>query len=182
MKSLYIHENGINFRKAEKSDAKTLLDLKNESHFGTHTVTLANITTQEKWLENINHETHCPRNLVLVGSCYLSHKEEELYDIGIFKLLDIDWQNRRAKVGWDIFSDFRRKGLGTKIVKAGVDFAFNILNLHRLDAQILITNEASLKCAKVAGFQIDGRQDKAVFKNGKYIDNLILGILNEIKK
>lgn len=164
------------FRKADKCDAAELLDLKNESHFGTHTVTYANLSSQEKWLESISCETHCPRNLVLIANVQVLTSG---HDCGIFKILNIDWQNRRAEVGWDIYKDFRGRGYGKKLVKAGVDFAFNVLNLHRLDAQILITNEISLKCAKAAGFQINGRQDKAIFKNGKYIDNLILGVLNE---
>lgn len=175
MNYLYNHSNGISFRKADKCDARTLLLLKNESHFGTHTVTLANMTSQEKWLESISYEIHCPRNLVLVAGC---DDTPSYCEVGIFKLLNIDWQSRRTEVGWDIFAEYRGKGYGKKLVKAGVDFAFNLLNLHRLDAQILITNEISLKCAKAAGFQIDGRQNKAIFKNGKYIDNFILGILN----
>lgn len=176
MNFLYVHENSIAFRKIDKSDAAKLLELKNESHFGTHTVTYANLSSQEKWIESISHDTRCPRDLVLManynGPIYKN-------DCGIFKIFNIDWQNRKAEVGWDIFQYFRGQGLGKKSVKAGVDFCFQILNLHRLDTQILITNEASLKCARAAGFQIDGRQDKAILKNGKYIDNLILGVLNE---
>lgn len=177
---LYIHENGVSFRKVDKHDASLLLDLKNESWFGTHTVTLANYISQEKWIESISCETHCPRNLVLVAGCEFANTPNH-YDFGIFKLLNIDWQNRKAEAGWDVFKEYRGKGKGKKLVKVGVDFAFNVLNLHRLDAQILITNETSLKCAIATGFQIDGRQNEAIFKNGKYIDNLILGILN-VKK
>jgi RimJ/RimL family protein N-acetyltransferase len=169
---LYTHKNNISFRKADKQDAAKLLELKNESHFGTHTVTLANMTSQEKWLEAISEETHCPRNLVLIAS---TTRE---FDCGIFKLLNIDWQSRRAEAGWDIFHECRGKGLGKRLVKAGVDFAFEILNLRRLDAQILATNEKSLKCAQAAGFEVEGTQRSAIFKKDRYVDNLLLGVLS----
>jgi RimJ/RimL family protein N-acetyltransferase len=177
--SLYKHENGVHFRKADKGDARTLLCLKNESHFGTHTVTLANLTSQEAWLNSISHETHCPRDLVLMASAERPNHQFSTDDFGVIKLFNIDWQSRRAEIGWDVFKEFRRKGYGKKLVTAGVTFAFKLMNLHRLDAQILVTNEASLKCAEAAGFIIEGRQRQVVLKEGKYIDNLILGVLNE---
>ena len=176
MSFLYMHENGISFRKADKQDAGILLSLKNESHFGTHTVTFANMTSQEKWLESISYETHCPKNLVLIAT--ITHDMNNS-NCGIFKLLNIDWQSRKAEAGWDIFSHFRGQGFGKKLVFAGVAFAFQVMNLRRLDAQILTTNKASLKCAENAGFKLEGKQKQAIYKYGKYIDNLIYGILKE---
>lgn len=169
--------NHVSFRKADKQDAKNLLALKNDSHASRHSVTLANLTSQEKWIESISHETHCPRNVLLIAS--FEDDTNHIYDFGVFKLFNIDWQSRRAEAGWDIFEEFRGKGKGKKLVEAGVDFAFNIMNLRRLDAQILVTNEKSLKCAKHAGFQVEGCQKEAIFKNNQYIDSLMLGILRK---
>ena len=172
---MYKHTNNVSFRKADIKDAGNLLILKNDSHYSRHTITFANLSTQEKWIESISQETHCPRNLVLIAS------NETNMEFGIFKLFNIDWQSRSAEAGWDIFEQFRGKHQGKKLVEAGVAFAFNIMNLRRLDAQILITNERSLKCAQSAGFNIEGCQKKAIFKNYQYIDNLMLGIIKEEK-
>jgi RimJ/RimL family protein N-acetyltransferase len=113
-------------------------------------------------------------------ACYEDSYKQDL-EFGIFKLFNIDWQSRKAEAGWDIFEQFRGQGQGKKLVEAGVAFAFDIMNLRRLDAQILVTNEASLKCANHAGFKIEGCQKKSIFKNNQYIDNLILGIIKEEK-
>jgi RimJ/RimL family protein N-acetyltransferase len=169
----------IAFRKADRCDIKDLLELKNESWFGTHTVTFANTISQEKWLEKISLETHCPRDLVLIANCTTEHTVfDGGMNIGVFKILNIDWQNRKAEVGWDIYKEYRGKGFGKEIVKTGIDYAFKMLNLRRLDAQILCTNEASIKCAKHAGFALEGVQKQAIFKNGEYIDNLLFGVTN----
>jgi RimJ/RimL family protein N-acetyltransferase len=173
MSFLYEHTNGICFRKADIHDANELLQLKNESWFGTHTITLANLTSQEKWLESISCETHCPKDLVLIANISTSSAE---WKCGIFKLFNIDWQSRCAEAGWDIFATFRKQGYGKKLVLAGVAFAFQVLNIRRLNAQILATNEASIKCAENARFKIEGRQKEAIYKNGKYVDNLLYGI------
>jgi RimJ/RimL family protein N-acetyltransferase len=167
----------IAFRKADRQDIKNLLELKNESWFGTHTVTFANTISQEKWLEKVSLETHCPRDLVLIANFSDKALVNDM-DVGVFKILNIDWQNRKAEAGWDIYQEYRGKGYGKKIVEAGVDYAFKMLNLRRLDAQILCTNEASIKCAKHAGFTQEGLQKQAIVKNGEYIDNLLFGVMN----
>jgi RimJ/RimL family protein N-acetyltransferase len=162
----------ITFRRLDRQDLPDLLELKRESWFGTHTVTLSNTHNQEKWFEEISKDTHCPRNLLLVA--VINDRAR-----GIFKILNIDWQSRRAEAGWDIYKAHRRLGYGKEMVKAGVDYCFNVINLRRLDAQILENNEASLKCAKKAGFLCEGLQKKAIFKNGKYLDNYLFGLLRE---
>ena len=55
---MYIHKNGIALRKLEKTDLLKLKDLKNESWFGTHNITLLNDYEQEKWFESLNRHTH----------------------------------------------------------------------------------------------------------------------------
>jgi len=174
MINLYKYED-IEFRKADRQDLKDLLELKNESWFGTHTVTLANSISQEKWLESISTETHSPKNLMLIAEITNDGRKQQ---IGVFKIFHINWQSRRAEAGWDIYHHFRGKGYGKKIVKAGVDFCFKMLNLRRLDAQILANNEASQKCAAEAGFEREGIQKQAIFKLGKYVDNHLYGLLN----
>lgn len=176
----------IGFKRVDKCDLPYLLDLKNESWFGTHTITLANSISQEKWLEKISDDTHCPRNLVLVADFLDTNNREhctvynsDIVKFGIFKILNIDWQNRRGEVGWDVYKEFRKRGLGEKLVKAGVEFCFKILNLRRLDAQVLDTNAASIKLATRAGFIQEGFQKNAIFKYGEYVNNILFGLLNE---
>lgn len=177
MINLYKYED-IEFRKADRQDLNDLLELKNESWFGTHTITLANSISQEKWLESISIETHSPKNLTLIAEITNDGQKQQ---IGVFKILHIDWQSRRADTGWDIYRHFRGKGYGKKIVAAGVYFCFDVLNLRRLTAEILANNEMSQKCAIYAGFDREGTQKEVVFKKNTYIDNFLYGILNPTK-
>ena len=185
---LYTHPNGVMFRRVEASDLADLAHLKGESWFGTHRVSLVSDESQERWLTALDAEdVHAPGNIVLVaafGEPELDipaplprQKHPGLCNIGVFKVLGIDWQSRRASVGWDVYRVYRGEGLGKRLVQAGVDFCFNVLNLHRLQADVLATNNASQKCAEAAGFQKDGVQTKAILRCGRWIDNVIYGIV-----
>lgn len=170
---LYNHKSGISFKKVNESHLYDLLCLKEESWFGTHRITFSNIENQKTWFQSLcKEDVHAPKNLVLMAY------DEENNIVGVVKILNIDWQNRRAELGWDIFKEFRGRGNGKKIVAAGVACCFEMLNLRRLQADILVTNTASQKCAEAAGFIQEGYQKEVVFRNGKYVDNLIYGILN----
>lgn len=183
MEYLYTSENGIAFRKVDISDVDDLTDLKNESWFGTHRVSLINKANQNNWLEALNQEDiHTPRNLVLIAAVpvheILSARVDDSYTkIGVFKILGIDWQSRIGQVGWDIYKAYRGKGFGHNIVKAGVDFCFKVMNLHRVEADILTTNAVSHKCAMAAGFEKEGCKRKSVMRGGKWVDNIIYGMI-----
>ncbi len=169
MNYLYQH-NDIGFNKLESSDLGSLLTLKNESWFGTHRASMLNSSDQRRWFDNLDTDPHTPSQLYLMAST-----PEDKF--GLFKILNIDWQSRRAEAGWDVFSNFRGQGLGKKLVAAGVGFARDVLQLHRLRAEILATNEASMKCAEAADFVREGCERQAILKKGVYVDSFIYGIV-----
>jgi RimJ/RimL family protein N-acetyltransferase len=159
----------VTLRYLTEADLPPLLQLKEESWFGTHRITFTNEEMQLKWFKSLLNSPHTPSNIVLLAS--------EEYDFGIFKILNIDWQNRKAEVGWDVFAHMRNNGLGKLLVKAGVDFCRDVLQFNTLRAEILVSNLASQKCAEFAGFYKIGVEKSAIFKNRTYIDNLIYGLL-----
>lgn len=101
--------------------------------------------------------------------------------IGFANLVNIDWKNRTAFHGIKIANKkFRARGIGTDTVMAIMKYAFEELQLNRLDGSIIEYNEPSRKlyCVK-CGWQIEGVRRKAVFKSNDYHDELLVGILRE---
>jgi RimJ/RimL family protein N-acetyltransferase len=168
---MFTHPSGIVLRKLQREELPFLLALKSDSGDKTHRVSILNEEDQNAWFDSLSHEAHCPTNLILTAI-----KEGP---IGVFKLFSIDWQNRSCEVGWDLFEPYRGKGLGKGLVQAGRDFAFQVLNLRRLDAEILSFHEASQKCAAAAGFLKEGVRRKAVWKRDSYYDSFCYGLVRE---
>jgi len=75
------------------------------------------------------------------------------------------------------------KGIGAEAYKLLLDYAFNERGFHRIEARVLESNTASLKMHEKCGFKVDGTLRKAVFKNGRWQNQVILSILeNEFLK
>ena len=163
--------HGVHLRKIAETDLEALFALKQETWPFTHRTTIANLADQQRWFEGLATDVHAPANLVLVA------RVEGVGDFGIFKLFGVDYVSRSAAVGWDIFAQHRGQRLGPRLVAAGAAFAFEVLNLNRLGAEILEGNQRSLGCARAVGFVHEGRARQAVWKRDSYLDSLLFGLL-----
>jgi RimJ/RimL family protein N-acetyltransferase len=166
---MYHHINGLVLKKIEKADLFWMKELKDESWFGTHQVSILNIDDQLSWFENIQKT-----NKILILKVLVQKQ-----NIGLFKLNNVDYINRSCDVGWDVRHQYRGKRYGKRIVEAGVGFCFEILNMNRLNAEILTTNSASKKCAESNGFIKEGCKKKAVLRCNRAIDSNVYGIIFE---
>ena len=71
------------------------------------------------------------------------------------------------------------RGIGARSWAAITRYGFQVLNLHKVCATVFEGNERSLKCALGAGFVVEGRQAKQLYKNGRYVDLIHVGLLRE---
>lgn len=104
---------------------------------------------------------------------------EEDGPVGMIGLRDIDWKNGVASgLGMRIAKkETRTRGLATDAWMTLMRYAFNELRLNRINGSALAYNKASLRVCEKVGFKIEGVQRQAVYKNGEYIDLVIMGCL-----
>lgn len=125
----------------------------------------------------------CPVNLdEAKNEIQIMKKTHELFCIEInnffagFIFLELN-NNLRSKhsafLGFGIHEHFRNKGLATSVVKEISSYAFNKLNLKRINATVRTFNKASSRVLEKAGYQHEGTLYKNKFSNGKYLDDMI---------
>ena len=98
--------------------------------------------------------------------------------IGNIGIHDIDWKNRMTEVGIAIGEkDYWGRGYGSDALKTLLHFAFQEMNLHRVQLRVHDYNARAIRCYEKCGFQHEGRQRQALFRDGEYHDVLLMGIL-----
>lgn len=98
--------------------------------------------------------------------------------LGIATLTNIDWKNRCALHGMKLARrNDGHKGFGTDTVMAIMRYAFDELQLHRLNGSWFSYNIPSKSMYMKCGWKEEGIQRECVFKGGKYRDIIITGIL-----
>lgn len=99
--------------------------------------------------------------------------------IGISSIMNIDWRNRHAWHGLVIGdSSHRGKGYGIDAVMATMRYAFEEMNLERLDGSMLEYNTHSLAtyCSEKLGWKEEGRRRNYYFRKNRFWDQVVVGV------
>ena len=80
-------------------------------------------------------------------------------------------------LGYMIDQKLQNKGLATEALERVIRFAFQDLNLHRLEANIMPRNLPSIRVAKKLGFVQEGLSKKYLKINGEWEDHLRFALL-----
>ncbi|MFT0803441.1 GNAT family protein [Bacillus swezeyi] len=98
--------------------------------------------------------------------------------IGDLSILEIDRANRKAGFRIALHStDHFNKGYGTEAVQLVQRFAFKELQLNRLQLEVFSHNIRAVKVYEKAGFKKEGTLRQALHMNGRYSDEIIMGML-----
>jgi [ribosomal protein S5]-alanine N-acetyltransferase len=97
--------------------------------------------------------------------------------IGTCTLYHIDTRNRRAEIGYALGSKYWKNGFMQEALRLLIDYCFNSLNFHRLEADIDPLNAASIKLVERLGFQKEGYLRERWLVGGNAQDSLIYGLL-----
>lgn len=110
----------------------------------------------------------------------LSIIDAEGSHIGMTGFWGINWRDRRAEHATLIGDPSARgKGYGKEAIATCARYAFEEMDLFRLDATIVKANEASLKVYTGCGFVVEGTQRAHALRAGKRLDRVMLGLLAE---
>ena len=135
-------------------------------------------------------EIHFPSSLDFHQDWFVRLKDDRLNQrfvvevpdvgvIGISSVMNIDWRNRHAWHGLVIGeSGHRGKGYGVDAILATMRYAFDELNLERLDGSMIAYNQVSIDtyCGDKVGWKEEGRRRNYFYRKGSYWDQVVVGV------
>lgn len=100
--------------------------------------------------------------------------------IGNISLQQIDSINKKAEIAMLIGGKTEwNKGYGTEAVRIIVEYGFGQLLLHRIYAGVRSDNMGMITVFEKCGFIREGILKDSVFKNGKFYDAVVYGIISK---
>jgi len=97
--------------------------------------------------------------------------------IGYIGFWKIFYPHFLAEIGFGIEKSHQKKGLMSEAMKEVLSFGFQILGLHRIDADIDPKNRASAALLKKFGFQKEGLFRENYYFEGNFLDSEYHGLL-----
>jgi len=84
----------------------------------------------------------------------------------------------RAEIGYVLSNEASKgKGIMSSALKAVIDYGFNTMNLHRIEAFVAPNNTPSLKLMEKYNFVKEGHLREHYFKNNTMEDSLVFSLL-----
>ena len=99
--------------------------------------------------------------------------------LGIIGFYRIQPENYRAEIGYMILPEFQGKGIVTEAIQTLVEYAFDEMKLHSVEAVIDPDNGASEKVLQKCNFVKEAHFRENEFYGGKFWDSVIYSILNK---
>jgi ribosomal-protein-alanine N-acetyltransferase len=171
----------VYIRKLEVSDAVASMELhiRNRDFFQTYTPMRVDgfytVDGQTKIIEGNIAQSEIDSRYSF--GIFLNETDELIGNVALTEVLRGPLQS--CYIGYYLDKEYNGKGYMTEAVEQAVDFAFNILKLHRIEAGVMPHNIRSMKVLEKAGFHKEGIARKNVKINGKWEDHQILAIVNE---
>ena len=169
----------VALRAIEKEDLSQLMVWRNEPalrKFFRETDEI-NSVNQEKWFNSINAKDSKHKMFAIV-------KLDSNELMGACGLCYIDWVNRSADfsiyLGYDnIYIDDIYAIEAAKLMKR---YGFEILNLHRLWAEIYSIDEAKKRFFDILNFKLDGEFRETYWYENRWHNSLFYSLLNTDEK
>jgi RimJ/RimL family protein N-acetyltransferase len=104
--------------------------------------------------------------------------DDDGHNIGVLSLSHLDNIARKCEFSIMILPEYQDKGLGKQALAELLLHAFYDLNMRQVYSDVFVDNPALPKY-KFWGFTEYGRLPEWYFKNGKYIDSVIISITKD---
>jgi ribosomal-protein-serine acetyltransferase len=100
---------------------------------------------------------------------------------GFIDLHDIDWGNGHASIGYWLDRTFTGQGLMTAAVRLMTEYAFEALDLHRVEIHVATENYRSRRIPERLGFKLEGVLRGVQRLRGVHVDHAIYALLRDEK-
>jgi diamine N-acetyltransferase len=166
----------VQLRPVKRSDIEYFLKWFNDLEVTQYLNTSLQMTemAEEKWIENLGNQQN--RAVFVIEAI----EGDSSKPIGNTGLHNINAWDHNATFGITIGEkDYWSRGYGTEAARLIINYGFEVLNLYRINSGVISFNERSLRMHRSVGFKEEGRQRGNIYKNGKFHDIIILGMLRE---
>ncbi|MDT0736519.1 GNAT family N-acetyltransferase [Staphylococcus chromogenes] len=105
--------------------------------------------------------------------------EAENEKVGIVELVEINFIHRNCEIQIIVDEQFAGKGYAKEAFKQAIDYAFFILNLHKVYLYVDVKNEKAIHIYQKYNFEVEGTLKEHFFTRGTYTDSHMMGLLKQ---
>lgn len=158
-------------RKINKNDAAEIFFLRSDpdvlQYIGREPA--QSIQDADDFISQINHGIDA--NEIIMWGIAMQDEPNQL--IGTICFWQIRKEHYRAETGFVLHPLYWRKGIMKEALHKVIDYGFNVMQLHSIDANVAAGNDASALLLESTGFVREAYFKEDFFFNGKFYDTIV---------
>jgi RimJ/RimL family protein N-acetyltransferase len=154
-------------RPLSASDAPLFMKWMNDEKTRKFLLTRVPVTeaAEKSWIEKNLALEQYPTSIIFVI------ETKDGTTIGNIGLRNINWIDRNATTGTIIGEEeYRGKGYATDAKMVLLQYAFEVLGLHKIISHAFSANKKSIAYSKRCGYVVEAVNKKHIYSNGKWVD------------
>jgi RimJ/RimL family protein N-acetyltransferase len=174
-----LHGSRLTLRSLAASDARALFTILNEQE-------IMRLTGTEETFAYEQVEVYCARMalaenradyaVTLRTHTNNTHASEETF-LGEAIFNDINWRNHSAHYRIALSEKYVDHGYGTEATYLMMQYAFDVLKLHRVELEVYAFNPRALHVYEKLGFVREGTLRDVLFMEGRYHSAVVMSLL-----
>jgi diamine N-acetyltransferase len=176
----------IQLRALEPHDLESLYKWENDPTIWSVSGTLAPFSkfTLEEYLQTVHQDIYTTKQLrLMLDLNYIDETTDELEgrrSIGCIDLFEFDPKNKKVGIGILIANrNDRGKGYATEALHLCTEYAFNVLDVHQVYANVRVDNESSLALFKKLNFEVTGLKQDWIYDHGRFYDEYTMQLIRK---
>jgi RimJ/RimL family protein N-acetyltransferase len=164
----------VRLRSIEREDLPTFVRWFNDPEVRQYLMMYEpmSMAKEERWFEEMLERKN---DFVFAIEAQIGEQWVPIGNVGLHR---IDWKNRTAVFGIALGEKaYWGQGFGTDATRTMLRFAFEELNLHRVELEVFDFNSRAMRSYEKAGFRHEGTRRQALFRHGRYHDVHLMSIL-----
>ncbi|MER2908420.1 GNAT family N-acetyltransferase [Morganella morganii] len=161
----------ITIRLADPSDAAALCDMHQDFTSYANTLQMP-YTSRKFWEHRMNQGDQSATRLVAVVDGVV---------VGLLGINQNSNPRRRHVVNFGITvnKSYRGQGVGSALMQAMIDYCDNWLGIRRIELEVFANNPDGLALYEKFGFQREGIARDYAFRDGRYVDAILMSRIND---
>jgi ribosomal-protein-alanine N-acetyltransferase len=99
--------------------------------------------------------------------------------IGTICFWDLQKEHFRSQIGYELHPDYHRRGIMQEAITVVLEYGFNSMQLHSVEAHVAPDNVPSIKLLEKNRFVREAHYRENYFYNGKFLDTVVYSIVND---
>ena len=176
---MFIHkiEEDLALKLIELRDAERVFELTNNSR-----------AYLREWLSWLDFTTKMEDSQAFIKNSLKSFPENKSLStvilfkgeiVGVAGFNEMNWSNKTAYIGYWLGEEYQGNGIMTKVARALTDYAFDELNLDKVEIRVATENRKSRGIPEKLGFVKEGSIRQAEWLYDHYVDHVVYGVLAE---